>query len=428
MRETTLRAFVTNHLTSFENDLAALDLGSSETDGEAFRAFSLNSGLYGFPPNGRAVGNFYFANWHGLFEQVSVGPSVRLFNDAWGRAFLRHCCRALRPGGSLRLSGNLARGRGAGGWQQDDLRAFLNPKSLRTSGKTVVLDAPSPASGLESVLDWFLRDSAGHLLSEILLSNNSRAASFDQSDPLVSRMRYEGDGHAATASAEPISRSDEAPWLQPDSTIAFETTLQKLLKTQSYYIGGIAYKGPILKHILREHGLAEQSLSAIDFGGGYGLLMGELLLDPALTVERAIVRDILPSNGLLAGIMFRELFPHLDSRFQFSLGAAEDFDFRGRFDLVTFVGSLLYVPFDKRLPTLQKCWDALKPGGLLVVHENIKAPSYVRDHDIMFTVDEIDDLLGRFGDIRRFASAELRSLSRNEAAAKSVFRAVQKQR
>src|SRR5262249_621812 len=93
-----LRAFVTNHTTSFETDLAGLELGPSDTQGEAFRAFSLNSGLYGFPPNGRSLGNFYFANWHGLFDEVCVGASVRLFNDAWGRAFLRHCCRALKPG------------------------------------------------------------------------------------------------------------------------------------------------------------------------------------------------------------------------------------------------------------------------------------------------------------------------------------------
>jgi hypothetical protein len=71
---------------------------------------------------------------------------------------------------------------------------------------------------------------------------------------------------------------------------------------------------------------------------------------------------------------------------------------------------------------LDRAWDALAPGGVLIVHENIKNPSYTRDFDKMLTVEEIEALLGNYGSIERYLATAIARVSREAAEARSVFR------
>jgi SAM-dependent methyltransferase len=54
---------------------------------------------------------------------------------------------------------------------------------------------------------------------------------------------------------------------------------------------------------------------------------------------------------------------------RFVLGTAEEMPFSNEFDLI-YLGEVLCV-IDERRKTLQKCWEALKPGGSLVVGEGL---------------------------------------------------------
>jgi hypothetical protein len=83
------------------------------------------------------------------------------------------------------------------------------------------------------------------------------------------------------------------------------------------------------------------------------------------------------------------------------------------------------VPKEARRPLLDRVWDALEPGGVLVVFEHIKALG-ARYFDIMFTVDEIDALLGAYGPIERYLSTAVAQVDRDAAGARSVFRVVTK--
>ena len=97
-----------------------------------------------------------------------------------------------------------------------------------------------------------------------------------------------------------------------------------------------------------------------------------------------------------------------------------------KYDVISFIGSLLYVPRNKTLTTLKKSWDALKLGGILIIHENIKASSYKRDYDVMFTVDELEGLLSSFGLIDYYSSTTNAQISQELVGSKTVFRVIQK--
>jgi hypothetical protein len=68
---------------------------------------------------------------------------------------------------------------------------------------------------------------------------------------------------------------------------------------------------------------------------------------------------------------------------------------------------------------LDRVREALRPRGLRVVHEKMKAPSYTADLDKMFTVEELDGLLGRNGRIDRFLSTGTLEVNKAQAREKT---------
>ena len=118
----------------------------------------------------------------------------------------------------------------------------------------------------------------------------------------------------------------------------------------------------------------------------------------------------------------------LSGRYRVVVGAAQDHPFDEGIDLVSDFASLLYMPRGDLKRTLDRAWEALNPGGIFVIHENIKrdifrSKSY---YDQVFTFDEIEDELARFGKIDRYRSSDLAPMTRDQAGDNTVFRVVQK--
>src|SRR5690606_19840358 len=166
-------------------------------------------------------------------------------------------------------------------------------------------------------------------------------------------------------------------------------------------------------------------LRVLDMGGGMGMVATELVLTSG-RVDQATVCDPLARNSLVMARLGRFFGERVQDRLELRISRAEDFRYPGAFDLITFIGSLLYVPREARQQVIASAFDALAPGGLLVVHENIKSPTYTMDFDVMFSVEEIDALLGNHGRIERYLSTATRAVTREAAGSKTVFRSVRK--
>jgi SAM-dependent methyltransferase len=181
-----------------------------------------------------------------------------------------------------------------------------------------------------------------------------------------------------------------------------------------------------MAYIINNYFDRNRQLRFLDHGGGYGLLSAELLLNNKLPIIKAVNCDISEVNMMFAHRMFLHFRDKLLGRFFFHLGASEDFEYDESYDIISFIGSLLYIPKDKVLHTLTRSWEALRPGGILVIHENIKSPSYIRDYAVMFTVDELESLLTRFGTIDYYLSTATLRVNRKKVGTKSVFRVIRK--
>ena len=75
---------------------------------------------------------------------------------------------------------------------------------------------------------------------------------------------------------------------------------------------------------------------------------------------------------------------------------------------------------------LDRTWSSINSGGLLIVHENIKAESFKRDFDVMFEAKELDALLSKYGEIEYYNSQVYMALKPDQVENKTVFRVVQK--
>jgi SAM-dependent methyltransferase len=330
----------------------------------------------------------YMPEGRDAFEAIQLDHTFQLIASEWSRALLRRLLERTRPGGTLRIPLRAIPGArkpedAADGWITT---AFRGHVALETEPDALVLRRGSgPGLGrTASTLEWFM-------------------------DRWQSVLETAVDG-----------RMSESSDLDPrDETIKQASAL-------GYYIGGLSYKAPLLIHIARQLGL-RGPLRTVDMGAGYGLLAAELLLDPSLGVEIAAATDISPLNESLAALL-REGLGEASGKFRFTRCPAQEHRFGEQVDLVSYVGSLLYVPREYLGTCLDRAWEALRPGGMLVVHENIRDPKYVRDFKYMFSVGEIDAALGRYGEIRRFASTRQQELGMEDAASKTVFRVVQRLR
>jgi len=323
-----------------------------------------------------------------VFDVVVIDHSFNLIDSEWSKVFVKHAHSMLTQSGKFLLpktiSSKLA-------WR-DALQSCSS--EVRSNGK---FESFEKKSNLEleasSVLSWYVKNSFETLL---LASNEQNQRHLESTEK--------------------------------DGTTIIESVRYNLiqqLNALGYFIGGLSYKAPIIKHIIASECENRNNLNLIDMGAGYGLLAAEMLIDPSLNMENVVATDISSLNRKLANFLKSGLASK-KKLFHFVEQPAQEYLFEKEYDVVMFVGSLLYVPKEQLKETIERAWAAVKDGGILIVHENIKHEKYSRDFDMMFTTNDIEKLLQEFGEITRYSSLKPVKVTKLVMADKTLFRVVKK--
>jgi len=371
----------------------------------------LTDGAHGPDAPGQTSINVFTPLPRASFDHVAIGQSITLFDDGiFSRAFLWYALALVRPGGRLTIFRTPAATKGLRGFMSmDRIAAFLGraasvvpgqpPNAAAFGRRQALLEAP--VSVLTSYLDHF---------DEILQVRPQFAKAQDFAPFLEGT--YPETEASQGESPSPFERSE----------------LVRRASANSYLVGGIRYKAPLLHHLIRGcvANAASRPLAIVDVGTGSGLLPIELALHEGLDIRYALGVDYDYSSLSMTRIIYNAHEKQLRGRFAFAVSRAEDFDYRRKFDVISFVGSLLYVPRPQLTAVLDRSFDAVAPGGMLVVHENMRDERYVQDLQFMFTGEEIDGHLGRYGTIRYFMSTATTEKAQAEVGDLTVFRVVQK--
>jgi SAM-dependent methyltransferase len=422
-----LIAVYTTAPTRMAADLEGAGALGAELSKADIRCFALSNGDASFPTKPGGAGSAFMPPPEGLFDSLFLGRSLCLFKNPWGAAMISHIARALRPGGRLVIWFDVT-SRPQGFWRLADLEQLFGTAASQTFNDHAVFVIDRPPSPPPSILNWYFSSFSELILHDMSIRHDllrhdwselsGHILNYDEfNDPLLT-------GYFINPPVNEIILRYIAEQLSRD----FRSNLQNAISENSYLIGGISYKSALINAIIHDNFTASSGLRFADFGGGYGLLAAELLLNKDSPVDSALNIDISPCNLLISAKMYRGNLHALRRRLRFWQGAIESYPFDETFDVVTKIASLHLVPAPQRKAVLDRTWSVLAPGGLLVIHENIKSPAFeaLPYYDLMFSVEELDALLSQFGKIERYLSTAVARVDQDKAGARTIFRVVKK--
>jgi len=161
------------------------------------------------------------------------------------------------------------------------------------------------------------------------------------------------------------------------------------MRTFIYALHGANQKSFIIERILADYGITK-SAQGLDMGGGFGFLGAEL----AVKGHRVTTLDYNKKNIELGKLIWRQF--NIEKGLNLSEGNIEKIDqISGNYDFLSYFGCLLYIKREKLAGILQHSMELLKPGGLLLIHENPKEAGRTgsRDYERRFEADELFSLI-----------------------------------
>lgn len=366
--------------------------------------------------------NFFHLPDDVLFNTIYLDKNIKLFNTNYGNNFILKLVSHMSADARLFLPN----------WKPSKCNFGLSQKSicqlLGVEGKKVIGDTYIEYKNIDfnnfqfekaSVLKWYICNQtelvdweigfkSGKHDIENLINNHSTKEFLLHFEKTSNRYN---DNRKTN-----LTRTENKP--PPD--------LLSTIKSHAYLISGVSYKSAIVLYIIKKTMPDKRDINYLDVGGSFGALAAELLLSETDLIKVALTRDISFRNIYFANHLYNWYYKELKGRFKFSVGPVESFAFTDSYDVISFIGSLLYVDKNSLKMTIKKAWESLSYGGILIIHENIKAASYTNDYDVMFTPEAIDTLLLQFSDIRYFSSIDYSELLHKEVKNNTVFRVIQK--
>jgi SAM-dependent methyltransferase len=361
------------------------------------------------------VANIAFVRDRGRFERLALGGSFWLYEGPFAEAFLRHCGRLLAPGGTLMLYKRRSGKEVLASSMRLDWAASL--PGLRLDGEDrafwhLVSDGPGPEPEPEpqSVYDWYR--ARGRAVAEVLA---------DPSAPYRERRLDELDLFAA---GEDRFR---APLGDGDGGGDVELPAEELQRLENAGVL-VGRKAPYMEAILADLG-DDSGIDLFDHGTATAAIPMELLLSRRIHVRSITALE--PGSGNWD--VLADSYLHLRDSFRGSLtvvrAPSDDWEYDRPYDAISFLGSLFHVPRPAASAVLDRAWEALRPGGALVVLESVRElgrslPSTYSAK--VFGLEELEALLARYGEVVRYHPTELRPCTRKETGAQRVFRVVRK--
>lgn len=420
-----------------------LSAGGVSVAGPVFR-FSWKSVLYTMPMRVSEVGNCFHPLPRRTFDTAVIGTGMPLFHTTLTHDFLARVYNSVKPGGELLIRADaLGEDPQSISLPSGALHALFGPYEER--GEFLVLrrdvtELPEDRSVLSAY--WANR---GELVFDHIFGGSVWGAEPAFMDAIYGEI---SETDIATA-AQPLRPSREAiaeivalyrsgevgpdrhyerPMMAPSPEWTFRENATQVANAIDgwlrYRLWGVYYKTAVMKKVIRDNLGSDRPLSLVEHGGNVGLIPLQMLLEPDLTVRRVVNSEI-STNVLMGGSRLAEHLGHrARGRYAFAFGPAEEYSYDGEYDVVSFTQCLLYLRRDILETVLRDAYEALSPGGLLMILENTAPPTGTtgRDADIIFSPDELDSLLERVAPPRYFETKSGLPITRDDSTRTPALR------
>jgi SAM-dependent methyltransferase len=183
----------------------------------------------------------------------------------------------------------------------------------------------------------------------------------------------------------------------PDDVIAdfLSETFADLARYLVFAAQGINAKShsmiQVFSALFRDRGL----LRWADLGSGSGFLGIELAMQ--IPVQVFNIDKSLAQSRLGVDMLNEVPNDRMVGECKMITSRLETVGFPAQLDVVSMLTTLCYVPEKAQRPLLRRAWDALRPGGALLIIENIRSRAYTRDYALMFEEAELNEMLDELG-------------------------------
>ena len=350
-----------------------------------------------YHPASNAIGHFASADdtysWcrklpTSQYNKIVVMPGCRLIDTAWSRDWLHNIICGLDQGGQLilpfRVDGRPSEPVGLAPWQLENLL-----------GKPTQIN-DSFAAFLPIYCDRKPRSIAGCFMADPIfwLGQLAEYLSEERMCQLTAEVWRSGNSTWNICNNEPLER------LTADF---LSESFSDLARYLVFAVQGINTKSYSIQRIFDQIFGENKDLTWADLGSGSGFLGIEMAIQSPIHVinfDKSLAQSRLGVDMMqqLAHVSFVGKCSMVTSRL-------ESTDLPGELDVVSMLTTLCYVPKESQAQLLRRCWNSLRPGGALIILENLKSKAYTRDFDLMFEENELQVMLNDLGGQARYFHA-----------------------
>lgn len=152
---------------------------------------------------------------------------------------------------------------------------------------------------------------------------------------------------------------------------------------------------------------ANSPLTVHSISDDYGLLMTDLLLSPYVDVMSGLTDDISTEQETIAKNFKSYFAPHMEGRHQILESAPANLDFKQKSNVISLTNALVGLGKSDIEGMLNRAWEQVKPGGLLVVYEDFGSNM----HDL--NVSDFTSMLEKFGEVQIYLSIVAAKIQEN---------------
>ena len=315
--------------------------------------------------NDDQIGNFFYPLQPNLLDKIYIGISVPLFSNNWGASFLLQLLHVLKPNGTIILPVYPeGQAQEKGYWSRSFLEdvflsrqhwtGFSNVRAENDGVMSLQIGRKWPAP-IPSTIEWFYHQRSALVLQELRKSDADN-----------------------------------------DIQTIYSGLVDKVWTNYSH--------SAVVERIILDYFSKKTPLSIHNISNDYGLLLTELLFSSLIKVVSGVTTDISrtkdnPNTSENIASNFNNYFaPQIDKSHQIESTDVSGIRFQHESNIIILMNALSYLEKTTGEFLLNRVWKKLKPGGLLIVYEDLT------DNDDAIESNVFCSQLGELGEVQMYST------------------------
>lgn len=334
-------------------------------------AFTLYGADYWHEANLSEVNSFALVarqpGLQGRFDAVVLGASLIVFATDWHKTLFQLASNMICEGGELLVAPNLlANANSKLGLSQEKLAQWLGTKSVNRKSGLLSFSVEKQKVN-HSVLLWLAESATDYIQRLAVNFENTKKNSFADLGLLQASNSFESKG--AEFPGEFTRKRD------------LSDQVRRTLFGEVEYLGlGTGQKVAALNAVVEHYCEAQSQFAIVDHGSAAGLIPLQAMLENSDLISNIYLIEPLSNFCSLAHDLFKFQTASMRSRIAYVNSISDDYEYDVSPGVISFFHMFFLIEPEKRKVVFKRAYDALLPGGAILLLEIPKTPQNQSAH------------------------------------------------